>query len=122
MTSTPANANGHRRRELRARVLAEETRCALCGGHVDKTLGMAPGKHGPRCRGNGCNGCIPHDYRGEVDEDLPRARGGSPYDRNNCHLLHRICNRRKGTLTIAEFHAKQATQHASAVITNLIAW
>lgn len=121
MSSTPANANGHRRRELRARVLAEEARCALCGGHVDKARGMTPGAHGPRCKGN-CNGCIPDDQRGEVDEDLPRARGGSPYDRANTHLMHRACNRAKGTRTIAEHHAHLANARQADTVTNLIAW
>lgn len=124
MPSMPANANGHRRRELRARVLAEETRCALCGGHVDKTLSMTPGQHGPRCKRNGCTGCIPDPYRAEVDEDIPRARGGSPYDRGNTHLMHRACNRLKGTLTIAEFHAKssEAQGQAPKTITNIVKW
>jgi len=122
MATPAANANGHRRRQLRARVLAEETHCALCGGWVDKTLGMTPGEHGPRCKGGACTGCIPHPLRGEVDEDLPRSRGGSPYDRNNCRLMHRRCNRIKGTRTIAEFHAKQQQQDEPRVITNLIQW
>lgn len=114
------NANGHRRRQLRARVLAEETHCALCGGWVDKTLGMTPGKHGPRCPGN-CTGCIPHDMRAEVDEDLPRSRGGSPYERGNCRLMHRACNRAKSNRTIAEYKAK-ASVHANRTVTNLITW
>lgn len=122
MASPPANANGHRRRQLRARVLAEETHCALCGEWVDKTLGMMPGQHGPRCKGNNCAGCIPHPYRGEVDEDIPRARGGSPYHRANCYLMHRTCNRLKGTMTIAEYKAKQNGQHQARNITNLIEW
>ena len=121
MPTPPANANGHRRRQLRARVLAEETQCALCGAPVDKTLGMAPGAHGPRCPGN-CTGCIPHDMRPEVDEDLPRSRGGSPYERTNTRLMHRACNRAKANRTIAEFHAHQAGQQQPQSITNLIAW
>jgi len=121
MASTPANANGHRRRLLRTRVLAEETRCALCGGWVDKTLGMMPGAHGPRCRGDDCTGCIPHDMRAEVDEDLPRSRGGSPYDRSNCRLMHRKCNRAKGNRTIAEYLAQQHGKQ-QATVTNLIRW
>lgn len=121
MPTQPANANGHRRRELRARVWAEEHRCALCGGSIDKTRGMQPGAHGPRCKGN-CTGCIPDDMRGEVDEDLPRARGGSPYDRANTHLMHRRCNRLKGTLTIAEFHARATQQQPPTRVTNLINW
>lgn len=122
MVSQPANANGHRRRQLRARVLAEETHCALCGGPVDKTLGMMPGRHGPKCQGRHCTGCIPHPNRAEVDEDLPRARGGSPYERDNCRLMHRTCNRAKGTLTIAEYKAKQAGQVKAHTLTNLVNW
>lgn len=121
MPTPPANANGHRRRQLRARVLAEESHCALCGARVDKTLGMQPGAHGPRCRGD-CTGCIPHDMRPEVDEDLPRSRGGSAYDRANTRLMHRGCNRAKSNLTIAEFHARQAGQQQAQSITNLVAW
>lgn len=121
MATPAANANGHRRRQLRARVLAEESHCALCGAPVDKTLSMLPGQHGPRCKDNTCTGCIPHPHRAEVDEDLPRARGGSPYNRDNCRLMHRECNRLKGTNTIQEFKAKQHPQ-ADKRTTNLIAW
>src|SRR5690606_13656641 len=82
------NANGHRRRQVRARVLAEETHCALCDQYVRRDLDhldpMAP----------------------VVDEDIPRALGGSPYDRSNCHLMHRKCNLWKGTLTLAQARAK----------------
>ena len=81
--------NGHRRRELRARVLRTETNCALCGEIVDKTL-VNPDPMAP-----------------VVDEDIPRIRGGSPYDRNNCHLMHRSCNRWKATMTLAEAKAKR---------------
>ena len=120
---TPRNANGHRRRELRARVLAEETHCALCGGWVDKTLTMTPGVHGPRCTG-GCAGCVPHDQRAEVDEDIPVSRGGSPYERTNCRLMHRACNRWKSNRTLAE--ATTALTHQTntrgSAITNLIQW
>ena len=107
MTITPPqNANGHRRRAILARVRAEETLCALCDQPVDKTLTTAPGVHGPRCPGSDCPGCIPHDMRGEADEDIPRSRGGSPYDRANVHLMHRKCNRWKGTMTLAEARAR----------------
>lgn len=122
MATPAANANGHRRRQLRARVLAEETRCALGGEIVDKTLGMMQGQHGPRCNGNGCAGCVPHPYRAEVDEDLPRSRGGSPYDRENTHLMCRYHNRLKGTLTIAEFRAQQNQSQETKTVTNLIVW
>ena len=108
--STPLhNANGHRRRQLVKRVWAEEHTCALCDQPINKTLKMTPGQHGKKCTGN-CHGCIPHPMRGEVDEDIPRSRGGSPYDRNNTHLMHRACNRWKSTMTLAEARAKRATQ------------
>lgn len=122
MSSPPANANGHRRRQLRARVLAEETHCALCGLPVDKTLTMQWGVHGPRCRGGECRGCVPHERRAEVDEDLPRSRGGSPYDRNNCRLMCRQCNRAKGNRTIAEHLAHMQQTNSTKSITNLITW
>lgn len=67
MATPESNRNGHRRRQLRARVLAEESYCALCGGWVDKSLSMVLGVHGPRCS---TDGCVPHDMRGEVDEDV----------------------------------------------------
>jgi 5-methylcytosine-specific restriction endonuclease McrA len=106
MASPRHNANGHRRRELVKRVRAEETHCALCDKPVDKTVGMKPGEHGPRCPGGTCAGCIPHPMRGEVDEDLPRSRGGSPYERANCRLMHRKCNRWKSDMTLNEARNK----------------
>ncbi|WP_442802260.1 HNH endonuclease [Rhodococcus sp. PD04] len=81
--ANPRYANGHRRRKLRERVLAEEDVCALCGLAVDKTLTNGPdGK--------------PHPLRGEVDEIVPVSRGGSPFERANVQLAHRRCNQRKG--------------------------
>ena len=83
MVANPRSANGHRRRELRKRVLAEETNCGICGKPVDKTLSLgADGK--------------PHPLRAEVDEILPVSRGGSPIERSNCRLAHRICNQKRG--------------------------
>lgn len=96
------NKNGHRRRELVKRVKSEEHLCALCEQPVDKTLTNTPGAHGPRCPRGACTGCVPHPMRGEVDEDIPRSRGGSPYDRTNCHLLHRVCNQWKSAMTLDE--------------------
>lgn len=120
-----ANANGHRRRQVRIRVLAEEHACALCDLPVDKTLGMLRGRHGKRCPGGGCAGCIPDPMRAEVDEDVPRVRGGSPFDRSNCRLMHRKCNRWKGTRTLAEaralYAAEAALEHAKR-ITTLVKW
>lgn len=101
------NDNGHRRRQLVARVLAEEDRCRLCGQLVDKTLGRIPGHHTARCSRPDCPGCVWHPMSPVVDELLPRARGGSPYDRDNCVLMHRGCNSRKGAMTLEEYRSRR---------------
>jgi 5-methylcytosine-specific restriction endonuclease McrA len=106
MVTHTHNENGHRRRELVKRVKATESDCALCDEPVDKTLTMDWGKHSRRCTDKTCRGCVPHDRSAEVDEDIPRSRGGSPYERSNCHLMHRACNRYKGNMTLAEARAK----------------
>jgi len=108
MTTIPHNKNGHRRRELVKRVKAEEHNCALCGNPLDKTLTMDWGKHSKRCVKSDCKGCIPHPRRVEVDEDIPRSRGGSPYERKNTAAVHRECNQFKGAMTMAEAKAKLA--------------
>jgi len=74
----PRVANGHRRRQLRAQVLAEEDHCWLCGGWVDKELPAG------------------HPMAAEVDEVLPVSLGGNPYDRANCRLAHRLHNQQRG--------------------------
>lgn len=79
--SNPRRANGHRRDQVRRRVLAEEDVCWLCGQEVDKTL--PPFQHGSP----------------EVDEVVPVSLGGSPFDRSNCRLSHRLCNIRRGNGT-----------------------
>lgn len=76
--SNPRNANGHRRRQLRTRVLAEEDTCGICGQPVDKTLRT------------------PHPGSPEVDEIIPVSLGGNPLQRSNVRLAHRICNQRRG--------------------------
>lgn len=95
MTTNPRHANGHRRRELVKRVKASETNCALCGGLVDKTLHHLD----PRAA--------------VIDEDIPVSRGGSPFDRENCHLMHRACNQWKGALTLSEARARLGSTHAA---------
>ena len=105
MATMSHNANGHRRRELVKRVLAEDTHCALCDKPLDKSLGMMPGQHGPKCSSPTCKGCVPHPLRVEVDEDLPRSRGGSPYYRANTSGMHRRCNAFKSNRTLAEARA-----------------
>lgn len=92
----PRQANGHRRRQLRAQVLAEEDHCGICGRAVDKTL--PPGLPGSP----------------EVDEIIPVSRGGSPYLRENCRLSHRACNvgRNRGS-------GHQARRHVPPFITTI---
>lgn len=76
--TNPRRTNGHRRDQVRRRVLTEEHDCWLCGQPVDKLLKT------------------PHPDSPEVDEVLPVSKGGSPYDRRNCRLAHRRCNRARG--------------------------
>ena len=83
MASNPRRANGHRRDQVRRRVLAEEDSCWLCGLPVDKTLHYLD----PQAP--------------EVDEVVPVSLGGSPIDRTNCRLAHRLCNVRRGNGTRA---------------------
>ena len=96
--TNPRRSNGHRRRELTARVKATEDMCALCGEPVDKTLHYLE----PRAA--------------VIDEDIPVARGGSPYDRANCHLMHRDCNRWKSTMTLDEARAARRGTPTTKVI------
>lgn len=103
----PRNQNGHRRRQLRARVLAEETHCWLCHQPVDKTL---PARH---------------DRAPEVHELIPVSRGGSPYLRDNTTLTHRECNRWISNRTPDELQHQRTGQDNSnerAHVTTAIAW
>ena len=75
--ANPRSANGHRRRQLRARVLAAYDTCAICGQPVDKALRS------------------PHPMSAEVDEIIPVSRGGDPLAWDNVRLTHRRCNRLK---------------------------
>lgn len=100
--TVPLNSNGHRRRQLRARVLAEETHCALCDQPVDKKLKVEQGKHYKNCDNTSCQGCKPHPMRAEVDETIARKFGGSPLDRANTRLMHRQCNQAKGVKSLEQ--------------------
>lgn len=72
------DSNGAAWRKARARVLAAETVCALCGRLVDKTLPTL------------------HPLAPQVDHIIPVSKGGHPTARSNLQLAHRSCNRRKG--------------------------
>lgn len=86
MAANSRYANGHRRRQLRARILATETTCGICGQTVDKTLGRQP------------DGTW-HPLSPEIDEIIPVSLGGDPLARSNTRLAHRICNQRRGNGT-----------------------
>lgn len=112
--TVPLNSNGHRRRELRKRVLAEEKSCALCDLPVDKKLKTTPGEHYTKCPQRACPGCIPHPMRPEVDEIVPRAKGGSPLSRDNTRLMHRRCNQFKGIKSLEQARTEWQAKHAQA--------
>lgn len=76
-------ANGYRRAQVKKRVFAEEDECWLCLRPVDKSLPWMD------------------DFAPELDEVVPVSKGGSPIDRSNVHLAHRICNRTKGNRILA---------------------
>lgn len=88
----PRNTNGHRRRQARAKVLARDHACGICGAPIDKTIKL---DHNGK----------PHPLSPEVDEIIPISKGGSPYDVNNLQLAHRICNQRKGNKTNFSFQS-----------------
>lgn len=87
----PRRTNSTRRNDLRARVAAEGLPCHLCGCPIDYTL-----PHG-------------HPMAYELDEIVPVSRGGSPYDRANVAPAHRICNQRRGAMSMEAFRAMQAS-------------
>ena len=80
----PHNRNGHRRRQLVARIKATSTHCALCGQPLNPNA--------------------PHQDPAEtvIDEDIPRSRGGDPLDPANTNAMHRWCNSWKSTMTLTE--------------------
>src|SRR5690625_3922695 len=102
--TTPRKSNGHRWRQLRTRVLAEETHCALCGHPPDHTVGHY------------------HDNYPVVDHIIPIIKGGPEYDRENLTLMHRACNRFKSTMTLTEARARLTGQVQSHQITHSGIW
>ena len=102
IVNNPRRANSTARNRVVARVKREESTCWICKEEVDLTLGFQFGKHGAKCRKPDCRGCVPDPMRAEIDEVIPISRGGSPYDRKNCRLAHRICNQRRGNKIIGQ--------------------
>lgn len=77
------------RNDLRRKVFATQDTCGICGRPVDKTLPAG------------------HPLAPELDEIIPVARGGSPYDFDNLQLTHRICNQKKGSKMIGDVDVKK---------------
>ena len=73
----PRKKNQALRKILRNRIFSQQDNCAICGYAVDKRLGPY----------------MPESP--ELDEKIPVARGGDPYDITNLQLTHRKCNRAK---------------------------
>ena len=96
MSSNPRYANYSARERVRKQVLREETHCWLCGDPVDVRLSAG------------------QPASPEVDEILPVSLGGSPTDRKNLRLAHRLCNQKRGNklpqeaIEAARARAKQA--------------
>ena len=95
----PRQSNGHRRRQLRARVKAMGLPCALCGKPIDYSL--PPG----------------HPMSYELDEIRPVSKGGDPLDPDNVQPAHRICNQRKG-----DGRRRFAGKHGRAGLPNSREW
>ena len=88
-TSNPRYEKYSARVKIRARVLREESHCWLCGAPVDTSL-----PHG-----------MPESP--EVDEVVPISKGGSPIDRNNVRLAHRLCNQKRGNKDIGDYRVER---------------
>lgn len=61
----------------KARVLASQSICGICGKPVDKSIKY------------------PHPFSPTVDHIIPLSKGGHPSDISNLQLAHRCCNRAK---------------------------
>ena len=92
--TNPRRANGHRRDQLRARLLAASPRCdwPTCPWPTDQL--------GPNLVAN-IRAARPADYWLDerypvIDELVPIAYGGSPVDPANTVLKHRWCNGQRG--------------------------
>lgn len=83
------NANGHRRRQLRKWLRAQQRPCWICvafgkSGTIDYSL---PARH-------------PLSF--EVDELVPVSKGGDPLSRSNVDAAHRCCNEWRSNKSVEE--------------------
>lgn len=93
-------APGHRGayEKNRAKILATQDICAICGKPVDKSLKS------------------PHPLSATVDHIIPVSKGGHPSDIANLQLAHRCCNREKSDKIVKE----AGREPVDAVISNRI--
>ena len=68
--------------------------CAICGKPIDYELTTWTDPKDGKVK--------PHPMRFEVDEIIPVALGGSPFEWSNLQPAHRKCNQSKGKLTMAQ--------------------
>ena len=76
---------GHRTayEKNRAKILATQDVCAICGKPVDKSIPS------------------PHPLSPTIDHIIPVAKGGHPSDLSNLQLAHMYCNRQKSDRLVA---------------------
>ena len=98
--NNPRSKNGAARRNIRARFKAMGTvNCWLCNRPIDFSLDTyIDPKDGKKKK---------HPYSFELDDIVPVALGGDPFDINNLAPAHRICNQKRGQQTRAQLqHTK----------------
>jgi hypothetical protein len=115
MAANPRYANGHRRRQLRQRLLATAGRTTCTWGQDEADSGACPWPDEP------FDPSIHYldDRAPEVDEIIPVSLGGDPLSRANARLLHRWCNQQRGNGTRTP---TQATSKALGTPTTSRTW
>lgn len=108
MGSNARSKNGAARRNLRARFKAIGLPCALCGRPIDYSLSWyIDPRDGKRKK---------HPMSFELDDILPVALGGNPFDINNLQPAHRICNQKRGAGTKAQLRGNKVNPSVSTPI------
>lgn len=79
----PRRVNRQARELARARVLATDLPCPICGRPIDRRIRW------------------PDPWCAEIDEIIPVSRGGSPTDLRNLERVHRRCNQLKSSKSLA---------------------
>lgn len=106
MGKDPRKRSGHKRRQVIARMRSLKLPCAICGKPIDYELTTYIDPKDGREK--------PHPMRFELDEIVPIALGGSPYEWENLQPAHRICNQRKGKKTMAQVRREQREREMAA--------